>query len=113
MNIAPLIDELFQMHPKADGTEYSNHEVAKIIGCDASYLGKLRRGVITNPGRDTLISLAKFFGVPITYFFPEMTENLVDADVQVSVALRSAGLDEDERSHIKAIIDIIRGKKKQ
>lgn len=112
MKTEELIDELFHLHLKGDGTEYTNREVAKVLGCDASYIGKLRRGLITNPGRDTLLGLAKFFGVPITYFFPEMTEAPIDADVQVSVALRSAGLDEDERSHIKAIIDMIRGKKK-
>ena len=114
MDFSELINDLFRNHPRSDGNEYSNQDVARTIGCDASYLGKLRRGIITNPGRDTLLGLARFFSVPINYFFPEIHPNndVIDPDTQVSVALRSIGLNENESSSVQAIIDIIRGKKK-
>lgn len=114
--IGELVEDLFITHRKSDGREYSNKEVAQAIGCDQSYLAKLRRGVITNPGRDNLIELARFFDVPIIYFFPELEGYSIDQNTsqeeQIDIALRSIGLENEESSHIKAIINLILGRKK-
>ena len=49
-------------------------EVAKALNdeLDPSYLAKIRKGVIKNPGRDALKLLCLFFHVPASYFFPEL-----------------------------------------
>src|SRR6266496_3348201 len=93
---ADLVDHLFKTHLKEDGREYSYQEVSKGTGgeLEASYIAKVRRGVIKNPGRDALKYLCVFFKVPADYFFPDLTP-LTSPDKiqdQFKVVLRSMGL---------------------
>jgi transcriptional regulator with XRE-family HTH domain len=76
-SIADLVNDLFATYRKSDDEEYSNVEVARAMpgSTDASYLSKLRNGKIANPGRETLLGLCQFFGVPAAYFFPELDLN--------------------------------------
>src|SRR6476659_939354 len=72
--IADLVNDLFRTHRKPDGREYSSSEVSRALNgeLDPTYMAKLRRGGIPNPGRNTLLLLCRFFGVAPTYFFPEL-----------------------------------------
>jgi transcriptional regulator with XRE-family HTH domain len=74
--IALLVDNLFKMRRRPDGKEYSYQEVENALEkrLTASYVRKLRTGLIPNPGRDALIELCTFFRVPISYFFPELEQ---------------------------------------
>jgi transcriptional regulator with XRE-family HTH domain len=71
---AELIDDLFRIHRKANGKEYSHIEVCVALGgaIEPSHLGKLRNGTIKNPKRDTLLAICRFFKIQPTYFFPEL-----------------------------------------
>jgi transcriptional regulator with XRE-family HTH domain len=74
IEIADLVNDLFATYRKPNNEEYSNVEVARAMegSTDASYLSKLRNRKIKNPGRETLLGLCQFFGVPASYFFPEL-----------------------------------------
>ena len=79
-----------------------------------TYLWLLRTGQRDNPTMKHLIAIARFFGVPPTYFFPDdaMQQDAVPAELAAALsddkvremALRAAGL--SDRS-LKAITDMI------
>jgi transcriptional regulator with XRE-family HTH domain len=79
-----------------------------------TYLWLLRTGQRDNPTMKHLIAIARFFGVPPTYFFPDdaMQQDAVPAELSAALsddkvremALRAAGL--SDRS-LKAITDMI------
>jgi transcriptional regulator with XRE-family HTH domain len=72
--VAELLDELFKMHLHPSGREYTYQEVAKGVGgeLDPTYIAKLRKGKIPNPGRNAVMLLCRFFKVRPSYFFPEL-----------------------------------------
>jgi len=125
ITVADLIDNLFRTCLKEDGQQYSMNEVATGIErlgfgtLTASYIAKLRRGDIVNPGRDVLMKLCLFFNVPGSYFFPELEQvgkqqNVEhDAVTRLRIAFRSIGLDDDEREQIEGLIDILRNKRQK
>lgn len=113
--LAELIDDLFRTHHRPDGREYTYKEVTVALGgvIEPSHLSKLRTGKITNPGRDTLLSLCRFFKIPPTYFFPELdslpqpSSNGSDVPARVDslrLALRSAGLQPDVEEKLEELI---------
>ena len=116
-NTAQLVDYLFKTHLKPDGQEYSYQEVSKALGreLDPSYLAKVRRGVIKNPGRDALMHLCLFFRVPASYFFPEL-ETLAPGQQtpeeesmnSLRVAFRSMNLSPDVQKYLEGIITALR-----
>ncbi len=113
--VADLVDQLFRSHLRPDGKEYTYLEVAEALGgrVDASSIAKLRKGKITNPGRNVLLSLCRFFQVPASYFFPELDElspshGQQSAEQQLQVALRSSGLPPDVQQHIEGLINAFR-----
>ena len=85
------------MHPRDRG-EYSFEEVADAIRdrggptISATYLWQLRKGIRDNPTKKHLEALAGFFGVPPAYFFDEDVSERVDAELDLLVALRDAGV---------------------
>ncbi len=116
-NIGELVDQLFKTHLRADGKEYSLQEVAAALNgeIDPTYLGKLRSGKVPNPGRNTLKLLCLFFGVPASYFFPELEPKVVaeedpalTGERKLQVALRSVGLSPDMQAHLQAVIKALR-----
>ena len=116
-NTAQLVDQLFKVHRKPDGQEYSYQEVSKALGgeLDPSYIAKVRRGVIKNPGRDALMHLCLFFGVPASYFFPELdalapVEEGSDEESMTSlrVAFRSMHLAPDVQTYLEGLIAALR-----
>jgi len=120
-HFAERLDHLFRtVHPKDRGP-YTPAEVAEAINGEAgervvsgTYLWLLRTGQRDNPTMKHLIAIARFFGVPPTYFFPDDTagQDAVPADVVAALsddkvrdmALRAAGL--SDRS-LTAITDMI------
>lgn len=118
---ARRLDHLFRaVHPKDRGP-YTPADVADAINAAAgervvsgTYLWLLRTGQRDNPTMKHLIAIARFFGVPPTYFFPDdsLDENAVPAELTAALgdekvremALQAAGL--SDRS-LKAITDMI------
>lgn len=91
--VAAKIEELFQtMHPAGRGP-YSLQEVSDGIreqsgtSISVNQLWELRRGKKTNPRRDQLQALARWFKVPARYFFDDDDEA---AEIHASLALIGA-----------------------
>jgi len=112
--LAELVDDLFRTHRRPDGREYTYKEVTVALGgvVEPSHLSKLRTGKITNPGRETLLSLCRFFNIRPTYFFPELdslpsSSNYPEVATQVNslrLALRSAGLQPEVEEKLEELI---------
>lgn len=113
--LAELVDDLFRTHRRPDGREYTYKEITVALGgvVEPSHLSKLRTGKITNPGRDTLLSLCRFFNISPTYFFPELEAlpQLTSKNATVSargselrLALRSAGLQPEVEEKLEELI---------
>jgi transcriptional regulator with XRE-family HTH domain len=120
-HLAERLDRLFRaVHPKDRGP-YTPAEAAEAINeavgervVSGTYLWLLRTGQRDNPTMKHLVAIARFFGVPPTYFFPDaaMLEDAVPAELAAALsddkvremALRAAGL--SDRS-LKAITDMI------
>ena len=119
--LAQRLDHLFRtVHPKDRGP-YSPAEVAEAINTaagervvSATYLWLLRTGERDNPTLKHLTAIARFFGVPPTYFLPDATSAGAPLPVEVvaaltddkvrDLALRAAGL--SDRS-LQAIADMV------
>lgn len=105
--LAARLNHLFAtVHPRGRGP-YSNEEVAKAVraqGGDISkqYIAYLRKGERDNPRMHHLEALARFFGVPVAYFFDDEAAGRVDAKLDQLGALRDAGL---RRSDLQALDD--------
>lgn len=96
-SIAQLLDHLFKtVHPPGRG-EYTLQEVVA-LAADAGYkfsattVWELRKGRKDNPTAQVLNGLAAVFGVPPGYFLdPEVSER-VNAELDLVVAMRDAGV---------------------
>ena len=115
-----LID---RAHPAGRGP-YTNNEVADLIekttGEQISYtqIWKLRNGQAQNPQMRLIEAMAKTFGVPAAFFFPEFDEKqagLLQQQVELLAMIRDADIDALELRTIlglspqarKAITDLI------
>lgn len=116
-SMAQLVDALFKTHLKPDGQEYSYQEVSQALGkeLDPSYLAKVRRGVIKNPGRDALMHLCLFFQVPASYFFPELEalapeqQSSEEAPMHsLRMAFRSMNLSPEIQLYLEGIVTALR-----
>lgn len=74
------------------GRPYTNAQIAREVGVSESLIGQLRSGVRANPTWQTIDALAKFFKVPVGYFFDEQPEQPSTVDPRVQEALRNAGV---------------------
>jgi transcriptional regulator with XRE-family HTH domain len=121
---AKLVDDLFNEHRKPNGQEYSYQEVSKAIHAlggelDASYIGKIRKGVIKTPGRDVLMFFCRFFQVPASYFFPELSDlPTIEASPQerplilFRMALRDMDVPDDLQKNLEGIVTTFQQQKK-
>ena len=115
-----LID---RAHPAGRGP-FTNNEVADLIkkttGEEISYtqIWKLRNGQAQNPQMRLIEAMAKTFGVPAAFFFPEFDEKqagLLQQQVELLAMIRDADIDALELRTIlglspqarKAITDLI------
>jgi transcriptional regulator with XRE-family HTH domain len=123
-SLAERLDHLFEtVHPAGRGP-YTNREVANAINANggpkisATYVWQLRRGERTNPTIDHLRALASFFGVPTSYFIEDDTHR-IDAELELLVALRDAGvrqialrasgLPPESLEPVRQVIEVMRG----
>jgi transcriptional regulator with XRE-family HTH domain len=69
MSFAERLDALFRTMPNPEtGKHYSVRQVATACGISHTHLNKLRTGLANDPRRSEMETLARFFGVPLTYF---------------------------------------------
>jgi transcriptional regulator with XRE-family HTH domain len=123
--LASRLAHLFAtVHPKDRGP-YTPAEVAAAINKAAGdkvisevYVWQLKTGRRDNPTYKHVIALARFFGVPPTYFFPdsETGRGAIPAEVAVAlqdasvrdIALRSAGLSQRSLQTIRDLVNNMR-----
>jgi transcriptional regulator with XRE-family HTH domain len=112
--VGEKVDYLFRNVVKPSGDEFTYEEVHQGTGISASYLHRLRKGQVANPGREKLESLSRFFGVDVEYWF-QPTTYIAAADPQrpfLAVAHRK--LDEgnytpEQIQFIVHVLDYLRG----
>ncbi|MFE9681327.1 XRE family transcriptional regulator [Streptomyces sp. NPDC006285] len=126
--LADRIDALFRVVRRPNREQYSHEEVARACreatgeSFSATYLWQLRTGRRGNPTKRHLEALAKFFDVPVVYFFDddqgdviakqlELLDALRDAEVR-SVALRAVNLSPEGMGTISDMIDVIARREK-
>ena len=96
--LAERLDYLFRTVHPANRGEYSLQEVADSSSpsggptISANYLWLLRKGLRDNPTKKHLEALAAFFGVSPLYFFDDEVAARTDAQLDLLVALRDAGV---------------------
>jgi transcriptional regulator with XRE-family HTH domain len=84
------VDYLFRhVHP-AGRRPFTHPEVAAATGLSTGLLSALRTGKNTNPTKDTLERLARFFGVPVAFFFDDQTSDQIAAQIALAALVRDA-----------------------
>ena len=122
--LADKVNWLIERAHPADRGPYTNAEVAELIekttGEEISYtqIWKLRNGQAQNPQMRLIEAMAKTFGVPAAFFFPEFDETqagLLQEQVELLAMIRDARIDAVQLRQIlglspearKAITDLI------
>lgn len=128
--LAQRLNHLFATVRPRGGREYSNEQVAAAIGREGvvtisqSYIWSLRKGSKDNPTMKHLEALARFFGVPVSYFFDDevtgrVNDQLVqlgneqervhtDVDRQVELmAMRAGELSAGRRQQVMDLLDVV------
>jgi transcriptional regulator with XRE-family HTH domain len=94
-SLADKLNRLFAtVHPPGRGP-YSNREVEAAIraaggSISEQYLWLLRNGRKDNPTIKHIEALARFFDVPVAYFFDDSVAERYDAELRLLAALRDA-----------------------
>jgi transcriptional regulator with XRE-family HTH domain len=117
--LAERIEILFKTFRRRDGREHTYKDVEAGTGkaVTAPYVWKLRTGEAKNPSIRILRALSEFFGVPMTYFVEDTSEEEL-ANLELAAQLRDTGvariallardLDEDGQRSILEMIDYVR-----
>ena len=96
--IAERLRYLFENKRKPDGKKYSYREAIRAIeaaggaSISVGYLSQLVNGVRTNPMMDAIQGLAKFFGVPLSYFDEHEDTEETNEQLKLVAALQHAGV---------------------
>ncbi|GAA2439997.1 helix-turn-helix transcriptional regulator [Streptomyces macrosporus] len=99
--LAENLDRLFDtIRPEGPrGRRYTNEEVATAIKqadpgirVGGAYLSALRKGTKRNPSTELLAALARFFGVPTSYFLDENTAARTDAEIELAKVAHNLGV---------------------
>jgi transcriptional regulator with XRE-family HTH domain len=118
--LAEKLDLLFKAFLRPDGREFSYRQVEEGTNkaVTGAYVWKIRVGRAENPGYRTLQALARFFEVPVSYFFEEeVTEedakNLrlaveLRRDEVADLALRTSELDAQGRRAVSDMVEYVR-----
>ena len=125
-SLAGRLDLLFRTKHPAGAAEPSYQQVADAIvqaggpKVTGAYLYMLRTGRRTNPHRELLTALARYFGVPISYLLADDDEDANDLTGQLQLlvalrdsgaerlALRAHGLSEGSRQALAAMVEQLR-----
>ncbi|MFD9125944.1 XRE family transcriptional regulator [Kitasatospora sp. NPDC059571] len=98
--LADRIEQLFRIVRRPNGDPHSNEEVARACreasgeSFSATYLWQLRTGRRDNPTKRHLEALARFFEVPVAYFFEDGQSERIAEELALLGALRDAGVRE-------------------
>jgi len=93
LSLADKLDRLFKSFYSPRRREYTYEEVAEgirqqgIASISATYIWELRTGQKDNPRKHHLEALAKFFDVPVRFFF---NDDEVTAQIHAQLALLAA-----------------------
>ncbi|MEE1938017.1 XRE family transcriptional regulator [Streptomyces sp. TRM 70361] len=99
--LAENLDRLFDaIRPEGPrGRRYTNEEVATAVKAahpglrvGGAYLSALRKGTKRNPSTELLNALARFFGVPASYFLDERTAARTDAEIELARVAHNLGV---------------------
>lgn len=97
--LAGQLDHLFSTVPRPGGRDlWTNEDAAAAMSAagapmSPAYLSQLRTGKRDNPSARHLAAISKLFEVPMEYFFDPDTSAKIDADLQLVVAVRDAGVE--------------------
>jgi transcriptional regulator with XRE-family HTH domain len=113
VKIETLLDLLFKVVRKLDGSVYTNPEVADGSGVNYSTLAAIRSGRIPNPGVETLRQLSDFFNVSMDFFKAQSLDEAraiilrghTNTSKVEQIALRLANLSEDAQNDILSIMN--------
>ena len=97
--LAQRLNRLFAtVHPAGRGP-WTLREVADAINSEAgetiisaSYLSQLRAGQRREPSHSRLAAIARFFGVDVDYFSPQVSAEDAARQAEVLAAMRDAGV---------------------
>ena len=92
-SLADKLNHLFATVRPAGRGPFTHAEVGAATGLAPTHIGYLRTGERDNPTVRTLESLAKFFGVPVTYFLDDDETRRIDEQLeqlQAMAALQQA-----------------------
>jgi transcriptional regulator with XRE-family HTH domain len=94
---AERLDYLFKTVKPEHGPLTMDEVAARISAqggerVSSAYLSALRRGVRDNPSLRTIEALARFFGVPATYFVDDGTAKEVRSQLELLTQLRESGV---------------------
>src|SRR6201995_3716056 len=110
--LADKVNWLMDPAARAGRGPYTNNEVADLIekttGEQISYtqIWKLRNGKAQNPQMRLIEAMAKTFGVPAAFFFPEFDEKqagLLQEQVELLAMIRDARIDTEQ---LRAILGL-------
>jgi transcriptional regulator with XRE-family HTH domain len=107
------LNDLFLNRVKPDGRPYTHQEVAEATGLGPSTISRLRSGKENNPAFNTIYKLARFFGVPISFFADDMADSVFDYQEGEGVlelnqiAFRSLHLDQRDLDVITEMLKYI------
>lgn len=99
--LAENLDRLFDnIRPHGPtGRKYTNEEVANAvkeadpeIRVGGAYLSALRKGTKKNPSTELLAALARFFGVPASYFLDAETAAQTAAEIELAKVAHNLGV---------------------
>ena len=120
-SIAARIDHLFRIASGPDGVEPSYRQVsANILARTGVHVGvttlhSLRTGAAADPRMSTIEAIARYFGVPVNYFFDDEVTERVDAQLALlsalrdhrvqTIALRAHGLSKEALDMLNGVIE--------
>ncbi|WP_410611012.1 XRE family transcriptional regulator [Amycolatopsis sp. lyj-109] len=129
-DFADKLNHLFAVTKSPDGDEYSNDFAADSITVagtkiSGTYVWQLRKRKRDNPTIKHVEGLAKFFGVPVNYFFDDDVTDRVDQQLRElaaeqqrlkanagdqeaqRIAMRAGELTPDRRQLVMDLLDVV------
>ena len=122
LSLAQQIILLFEARRHPEGRPYTMQEVSDATGISVAAISQMRNGKITNPQLNTLLSLCKFFDVPLRYFETRTNEEcyaIFDGDnqpptlVNHEISFRASALSEKAQRDILNMIKWVQAAERQ
>jgi transcriptional regulator with XRE-family HTH domain len=102
-----LADKIKSLREKR---KWSYSELARVTGIPQPTIWRLEKGNIAQPKADTLVALAKAFGVPVDYLVHEDykldTQDMLRTDVEIrTMAEAYALLSREDRARVTQLVE--------